>query len=118
MDATRSLVGDKDPANPLLDDAEYARFLADAGGNVRRAAHMAALALEAKWATQADKTTGDLRESLSQVAASYGRLATNLLASAGGDEAGVVRAAPLAGGITDPVTGDIIDPFFTRDIPY
>jgi hypothetical protein len=114
-DAVRSLVGDKDAGAPLLEDHEYAKFLADARGNVRRAAHAAALALAGQYARRVDISNANQRKSNSQIAKSYNDLAASLLSSVSGDNAGIVRALPMAGGIADPTSGDEIPPFFTRN---
>jgi hypothetical protein len=116
-DAVRSLVGDKDPAAPLLDDHEYAKFLADAHGNVRRAAHAAALALAGKFARRVDISNATQRKANSQIAKSFNDLASSLLSSVAGDGAATQLVAPMAGGIVDPASGDEIPPFFTRTYP-
>jgi hypothetical protein len=114
-DAVRSLVGDTDAANPLLLDTQYAAWLAETGNDTGRAAHRAALALEAKYATLVDETLGPLRYAYSQQAKAYHDLADNLLASSQ-DAIGVPIAAAIAGGIVDANGTDIV-PFFGRDFP-
>jgi hypothetical protein len=116
-DAVRSLVGDKDAAAPLLTDDEYTKFLADAHGNVRRAAHAAALALAGQYARRVDISNANQRKSNSQIAKSYNDLAASLLSSVSGDSTATQLVAPMAGGIYDPSSGDEIAPFFTRTYP-
>lgn len=116
-DAARILVGDTNPASPLLPDEAWLAFLAATGNNVGLSAHRAALALEGKYAGLADKTIGPLRISYSQQAKAYHDLAINLLAAASADPVAMRFVAPMAGGITDPTTGDTIANFFTRSQP-
>jgi hypothetical protein len=88
------------------------------GGNIERAAGLAAKALAAKYAQWVDAAEDTTRESLSQIAKSYRDQAASLLGSGGGgvgDPATTTRALPLAGGITDAY-GAPIPNFFTRDL--
>lgn len=116
-DAARVMVGDVSPTAPLLDDETWASLLAATGNNVGLAAHRGALALEGKYAGLADKTVGPLKISYSQKAKAYHDLAINLLASASADPLAVRYVAPMAGGLTDPASGDPIPNFFGRSWP-
>lgn len=116
-DAARALVGDTNPTVPLLDDATWTALLAATSNNVGLTAHRAALALEGKYAQQMDVSIGPERIAYSQLAKAYHDLAINLLASASSDPLAMRFVAPLAGGITNPTTGDDLVPFFSRTTP-
>lgn len=76
-DKIRFLIGDTDPADPFLLDAEIA-FFASAASSVHVAAAKACRAIAAKLSRQVDYSIGDLSEKLRQRADGYLVLAAQL----------------------------------------
>lgn len=96
-DQVRLLVGDTNPHDYLLLDAEVDWVLARAGDDVEAAAIKAALAIAAKFGREVDRSLGDVSRSASQRSAAYRALAKAMSDQAALDrEAAVRTSAPLA----------------------
>lgn len=119
-DQIRSLIGDTDSTDPLLQDEEIAFYATQESGVYRQAA-ACCRTVAGKFARRVDRAVGDLRLSSSQQATAYLSLAGELLR-----KAAVSDAVPYAGGISigdkDGVEDDTdrVVPKFTRttgDVP-
>ncbi len=117
-DAIRFLIGDTDPTDPQLQDAEIDWMLAEHTSSYLAAAHCCQ-ALAAKYARLADKSVGDLSISFSQRQEAYTKMFNRLerLAAVHGTGAPV-----YAGGISesdkeiDETDTDRVQPAFTVDL--
>jgi hypothetical protein len=76
LDKIRFWLGDTDPTNELITDAEINSLLATM--SARAAAAQIAHSLAARYARKADKQIGDLRISWSQLSKQFASLATSL----------------------------------------
>lgn len=112
LDQVRLLIGDTDPAAPLLQDEEIAVYLADgplAQASATLAASLCASAVASRYRRLADIREGSASVNLSQLAKQFTDLAAALRMQAG--QAGV---APAAGMIATGSCGH--GPAFTRRI--
>lgn len=79
-DKVRFLIGDTDSTDQLLQDAEIAYVITEAGGSIYQAAHDAAYAVASKFSRMAtSKSVGDLSLSYSDRAKAFFDLANELL---------------------------------------
>jgi hypothetical protein len=118
-DRVRLLLGDTVMSDPQFSNEELEALLTIHGSD-RRTAIVAARALSAKYARQADKWVGDLKILASQKARAYRELAETLAA-----DASAYHGVPSAGGISvsDKAAAvantDRVSPAFVRDrFPY
>jgi len=100
-DQIRFLIGDTDPADPFLLDAEIA-FFASAASSVHVAAAKACRAIAAKLSRQVDYSIGDLSEKLRQRVDGYYKLAAQLETDA--SRASFSSGVPSVGFVTDGAT--------------
>lgn len=113
MDAVRFLIGDTDAASPQLGDPEV-NWLISQFGSVHEAAIAACSQLAARYARQADKTTGDLSIRSSTISKQYLALIPVLKAQS----ARISPPKPYAGGIRisdmaiDQEDDDAVQPAF------
>lgn len=96
----RLLIGDTNPADELLTDAQLAFFLTQSGGELYPAAIAACYAIAAKFSRQADFTNLSLSLSASQRAEAYRQLAKDLAAQLASGAVGGGGASMYVGGLT------------------
>jgi len=116
-DKVRLFIGDTDSTQPLLQDEEIVSLLA-MFGSVAVASSTACKNIAAKFARQADRTTGDISVSYSQISKMYFDLSAEIKVSLSALNAPM----PYAGGISsaDKLTreedADRVPPAFTVDL--
>lgn len=99
-DAVRALVGDTDPANPLLDDPTYA-FILTVETNIYARASLAAQSLAGKYAQQFNKRIGDFWRDAKPIFDHYAELSKDFRRQARVR----IKAQPFVGGV-DKLTVD------------
>lgn len=95
----RFLTGDTNESDPQMQDEEVDYLVAEFGSPTLAAAN-ACQALAAKYTRKVDKAVGDLKLSLSQVAAGYRDQAARLFTASGGSSTNVPAVAFYAGGLS------------------
>lgn len=108
-DEVRFLIGDVDPDNELLTDAEITYLLSKTNEEPIRAAYQAAVRLLARFSRQVSKTVGPTRIDYEARVANYRGLLADLAAMGG--NVGIRPLAfgdgPIAAGLDDPMWSDV-----------